>query len=548
MDSGDARETTVVEDDALPINCTELGNARRLVAAYGERLRYCYAWGKWLVWDERRWEIDDRGAAEGLAKHVIRDIIAEALDEEDADRRNLLLRWAISSEQRRTLSASLALAQSEPHVPVRPQELDANSYRLNVLNGTIDLRTGDLHEHDREDRITKLAPVDYDPDATCPLWLAFLDQIFAGDQSVIRFLQRAAGYALTGDTGERVMFVLWGSGGNGKSTLLEVLRAALGDYALRTPTETLLAKKEGGVPNDVARLRGARMVTASETEDGKRFGEAFIKDLTGGDTITARFMRAEWFDFKPECKVFLGTNHKPVIRGTDNAVWDRIRLIPFTVTIPPEQRDKNLRARLMRELPGILSWALRGCLEWQREGLGMPDAVSAATDAYRSEMDVLGAFFEDRCVLGDGMRAAAGELYKAYTDWCEKNGERSVLSQRAFGLRLTERGLQQAKSHGRRDWLGVGLLAGAGADGADGAQFSINSTRASMGNRPNPPHPPPGDSLSAEQIQKPSRNGTSGGAKDHALVCAQPGCEADRVGLRPWCKEHFDAAVARGEV
>lgn len=557
MDSGVARDGRVSETDAragtahddgdqASINCTELGNARRLVAAHGEDLRYCYAWGKWLIWDERRWEIDDSGNAERRAKDVVTDILTEALNEKGSDRRSVLMRWALESEKRKTIEATLALARSEVTMSVKPAEMDANPYRLNCQNGTLNLHTGELDPHRREDRITKLAPVDYDPSAECPRWLAFLGQIFGGDETLIRFLQRAAGYALTGDTGERVIFVFWGSGGNGKSTLLEVLRAALGDYALRTPTETLLAKKEGGVPNDVARLRGARLVTASETEDGKRFSEAFIKDLTGGDTISARFMRAEWFDFKPECKVFLGTNHKPVIKGTDNAIWDRLRLVPFAVTIPMEQRDKGLRERLMAELPGILTWAVQGCLEWQEEGLGMPSAVSAATATYRSEMDVLGAFFEDRCLIANGVRASAGELYKAYTDWCEKNGERGVMAQRGFGLRLVERGFSAVKgTGGRREWVGVGLLASeaadSGASGASGATFD-GPPRVHEAPSTFAPLAPPSATESHSQIQNHSNNGHFSG------VCLSDGCEQPVIGQWSWCKAHLADRAVTGEV
>jgi len=267
------------------------------------------------------------------------------------------------------------------------------------------------------------------------------------------------GYSLTGDTGERALFFLHGAGANGKSTFLETIRAMAGDYGLRTPTETLMTKRSGAIPNDVARLKGARLVTAAESDEGKRLAEALIKDLTGGDTIAARFMRAEWFDFRPQCKIWLATNHKPTVRGTDKAIWDRIKLIPFGVIIPKEEQNRRLIETLKTELAGILAWAVRGCLEWNRDGLGIPDEVKTATGRYRDEMDVLGAFLNDQCEFGPTAEVTVKALYNAYKDWCETNGERAS-SKRALGLRLAERGIDQYKATGgTRTWLGIGLVA-----------------------------------------------------------------------------------------
>lgn len=219
------------------------------------------------------------------------------------------------------------------------------------------------------------------------------------------------------------MFILHGTGRNGKSTLLEVVRALLGDYAMRTPTSTLMTKRGEGIPNDIARLKGARFVSASESEDGRRLAESLIKDLTGGDTISARFLRAEFFDFRPEFKVFLATNHKPGIRGTDDGIWDRVRLIPFDVRILDDQLDPHLLSKLTKELPGILNWAIRGCLDWQSDGLGMPPVVAEATEAYRSEQGVLAMFIIDRCVVHPRASCGATTLYAAYKEWCEETGE-----------------------------------------------------------------------------------------------------------------------------
>ncbi len=442
-------------DDAP--NPTDLGNARRLVAAHGAELRYCHPWGKWFAWDGRRWRLDESGEVVRRAKATIRDLYREAADLDDAARQ-ALGKHALRSEAGARLRAMVDLTESEPGIPVHPDELDRDPWLLNVRNGTVNLRTGALRPHERGDLVTKLAAVEYDPAADCPTFLAFLDRIMAGNEGLIRFLQRAAGYSLTGDTSERVLMILHGEGRNGKSTFLEVLRSILGDYAIRTPTDTLMAKRENGIPNDVAALRGARFVSASEADEGRRLAEATIKDLTGGDTISARFMRGEFFNFAPEFKLWLGTNHKPGIRGTDQAIWDRIRLVPFTVRIPDSEQDKRLREKLLAEASGILTWALEGCLDWQRDGLGEPQEVTEATAGYRAEMDVLGAFLDDRCVCHEHAQVSAKALYAAYQAWCDETGEKP-LTQQATGRRLTERGFDSAQlgKSRTRTWLGIGL-------------------------------------------------------------------------------------------
>jgi putative DNA primase/helicase len=238
--------------------------------------------------------------------------------------------------------------------------------------------------------------------------------------------------------------------------MLKVIASVLGNYALSTRPETFMLKGPDNIPNDMAQLRGARFVVAVEAEQDRRLAEALMKQATGGDTISARFMRAEFFQFVPTFKIFIGTNHKPVIRGTDYAMWRRVRLIPFTVTIPPEEQDRQLEAKLREEGAGILRWAVEGCLAWQRHGLGMPDEIRAATAAYRTEMDVLGQFIAERCVLEDEARVSSGDLYGAYGAWCEQTGERPM-AQRTFGLRLTERGVEPGRTRAARGWLGIRL-------------------------------------------------------------------------------------------
>jgi P4 family phage/plasmid primase-like protien len=436
-------------------NLTDLGNSERFVAQHGEYVRYCYPWRTWLVWTGVRWERDEAGWVHRLAKETVRSIYSEASEEENEARRKELAKHARVSESERRIRALVELAKSE--APTSPDELDADPWLLNVLNGTINLRTGKLREHRREDLITKIAPVEYDPDATTQPWEAFLERVLPSEE-LRAFVQRAVGYSATGDTSEQCMFIHHGPGANGKSTFQEALSAAMGEYAMRTPTETLLVKRSGGVPNDVARLKGARFVTASETEEGRRLAESLVKDLTGQDTISARFMRAEWFDFKPTHALHLSTNHKPEIRGTDIAIWRRIRLIPWAVTIPPAEQDRKLAEKLREELPGILTWIVRGCSAWQREGLEAPEEVRQATKAYRAEMDVLAGFLADCCLRSKDKEAFAGELWGAWKRWCEEAGEQAG-SQKRFGGQLAERGFLNDRDSktGRKVWSGLSL-------------------------------------------------------------------------------------------
>lgn len=447
-------------------NTTDVSNAERLVQRHGKYLRYCHPWGKWLVWDGRRWNDDQTAEVDRRAKETARLIYTEAANIEDSRERQSLANWAKQSETKSRIDATIALARSEPGIPVVPDNLDRDPWSFNCTNGTVDLQAGKLRPHRQEDYITKLASVEYDPDAKCPVWMAYLDKTFAGNQNLIEFMQRAAGYSLTGITSERCMFVLHGGGKNGKSTFLETLSDIIGmeGYALRTPTETLMIKKgqnSHGIPNDIARLKGARFVWASESEEGQRLSEASIKDMTGGrDTLAARFMRGEWFNFRPEFKIWLGTNHRPDIRGTDNAIWDRIRLIPFDVRLSEQEQDKKLPDKLAAEASGILAWMVRGCLEWQRIGLGEPAEVKEATDAYREEQDLIGGWVEDCCLIDQHAKAASSSLYKSYSRWCEENGIASI-SQKRLTQKLLDRGLRKERETAgpmRNKWIIYGIV------------------------------------------------------------------------------------------
>ena len=431
------------------------------MAAHGGDLRFCYPWNKWITWDGTRWQIDNSGEIERRAKDTVRLIYREACESKDEGRRKDLGKHALRSESDSKIKAMIDLARSEPGIPILPEEMDCDPWLLNVKNGTIHLKTGELWPHSQEKKITKITPIEFQPETPCPFWLEHLHKVFAGNEQMISFLQLALGYSITGVTDERALFISHGAGANGKTTTHEVIAHILGDYAARTPTESILVKREGSIPNDVAKLRGTRFVFCSEAEEGKRLAESMIKDLTGGDTISARFMRGEWFEFQPTFKIWLATNHKPVIRGTDNAIWDRIRLIPFIVSIPQEERipKSRMMERLSSELPGILAWLVNGCLDWVRFGLGTPQEVQQATNEYRADMDTLGAFLNECCLLSPKAISTAKRLYEAYSKWCEGSGEHAV-SQKAFGARLSERGFQRQRSSstGRYSWSGIGLI------------------------------------------------------------------------------------------
>ena len=345
---------------------------------------------------------------------------------------------------------------TEKQVIVRAEDLDQNGWLLNCRNCTIDLKTGAAREHSPADMLTRRIGVTYDPKAKAPRWLKFLGRIMRDDQEMIDFLQRAIGYTLTGDVSEQCLFFLYGHGRNGKSTFIETMLKLLDEYAIKTPTETLMMRDNKAATNDLARLYGMRAVVAKETDEGQRLAEAVIKDLTGGDKITARFLYQEFFEFRPSHKLWMYGNHKPIVRGSDLGIWRRIRLIPFAVTIPEDERDPTLHWRLEEELPGILNWALEGCLKWQREGLGNPKVAKVATEEYREEMDVLGEFLQECCVIAPDGRLTAAQLYTEYSAWCSQMGERPI-SKRALGLRMKERGFTQHRDGTARMWEGVKL-------------------------------------------------------------------------------------------
>lgn len=445
---------------AEELSLSDLGNARRFVRDHHKELRYVAAWKHWRVWDGRRWAEDATGEAIRRAMLTIRGMYRDAAeDERSATPRKELARHALQSEGERRLRAMVALASVQSELVATPDMFDQHPWLLNVDNGTLDLRTAQLRPHDPADYLTRVIRVSYDPDATCPQWLAFLTTIFGGQHDVIDFMQASLGYALTGTVGEQALFVLHGSGANGKSTLLRAVFDLLDGYAQVVRSESLMVRRGDTIPNDLATLAGARCVIASEAEEGQRFAESLVKGLTGQDVITARFLHCEYFTFIPQFKLFIAVNHRPIIRGTEKAIWRRIRLVPFGVTIPDDCQDRALGDKLRAEQPGILAWAVTGCLRWQQDGrLVAPDAVRTATESYRAAMDHLGDWLTATCRLAPDLSAPTGVLYKSYEDWCRTESEKP-LSAKAFGLRLTEREFRGDKDpKGKRVRFGLRLL------------------------------------------------------------------------------------------
>jgi len=426
---------------------TDTANAQRLTNAHGDSLRWCDPWEKWLNFDGTRWARDDCRRLDSLAKMVSKQLygeVAAAIEKADENLIREMVRFAKSSNNAAAIRNMVALARCE--VPVLPERLDRHPFKFNCGNGTLDLTTGKLHPHDRKDFITQLCPIDFDPNTKCPTWERFLGDVFEGNDNLIGFIQRAAGYSMTGSTRERCLFFPYGFGANGKTTLVSTLQKTFGEYAVGVTTEMLMDRRGQQHPTEMCDLAGRRMAVGCELDANKKFAEGLLKMLTGGeDRLKGRRMKEDFWEFDAEFKLWISGNHKPRIAGTDDGIWDRFRLIPFNVRF--DKPDKTLPAKLESELPGILAWCVRGCLEWQEHGLGEPDEVRAATAEYRSDMDVLGAFLDDRCQINGMFKAKASKLYKAYREWCEASGE-FVMSQRKFGERLAERGFQKQKSNG----------------------------------------------------------------------------------------------------
>jgi putative DNA primase/helicase len=424
---------------------TEDGIATAFTRRHGEDWRYCAQWGKWLIWTGIRWNPDHLLYVNHLARNVCREA------SENATSARLRARLASSS----TIAAVERIARSDPKHASMAEHWDGNAWLLNTPGGVIDLLTGLMRPHDRADRMTKVTTAT--PRGECPAWLAFLSDVTGGDADLMNYLQRMVGYCLTGNTSEHALFFLYGTGANGKSVFVNVIATILGDYAANAPMDTFMETRSDRHPTDLAGLRGARFVASIETEQGRRWNESKIKTITGGDKISARFMRQDFFDYTPTYKLLVAGNHKPSIRNVDEAMKRRLHMIPFTVTIPPERRDGKLTEKLLAERDGILGWALEGCLLWQRVGLTRPQSVLDATDEYFEAEDAMGRWIQERCVLAPNATALTFELFGDWKQWAESNGE-FLGSMRRFSEALLTRRLQKWRaSGGMRGFAGIGL-------------------------------------------------------------------------------------------
>jgi P4 family phage/plasmid primase-like protien len=419
------------------LHLTDTWNAHRLVTLNQQDILWCEVFKHWFVYDGARYVKDVTREVERRAERVVKGLYGYAASFPDKERRQTVASWALQSESRFRMGSMVESAKRM--APVHPNEFDQDPMLFNVRNGTVDLRSQSLLPHQRDHRLTKLASVVYDPSATCPLWLAFLYRIFSDNQEIIGFVRRLFGYGLTGLLTDHIVVILYGTGANGKSTLLGVLRTLAGDYAHHCRPEVFTAKRGESQGFELVPLAGARVVTASETSAGKRLDEALVKEMTGGEPISCAPKYGDFFTFQPVFKPLLATNHKPQVRGVDEGIWRRLILLHFTVTIPEEERDRGLPAKLHQELPGILNWALAGVREFLQSGLAIPEEVRAATQDYRSEQDILGGWIEDHCVVKAEVADEYSALYEDYAAWCGANNEEPI-SKTRFSASVDERG------------------------------------------------------------------------------------------------------------
>jgi len=437
---------------------SDLGNAKLFIDQAEGKLLYSPGMG-WLAWDGRRWTT----ASQTKLFEVTEDVINLLHSQANSDPSNPQLKQhAAHSEAYRSITAMHSLAQMSSELHVSDSDFDSNPHLINVLNGTLNLKTGKLHEHSRDDRITMLADVEYVPGFRSTIWDRFIRDICTHNRELMEYMQRAVGYALTGYTSAQCMFILYGEGANGKSTLVEAVRATLGDYAKSADPNTLMAQSGTRIRNDIARLRGSRFLSATESSSHGKLDETMIKQLTGNDVVPARFLYRETFELRPTWKIFLSTNHKPTLEGVDYAIWRRIRLVPFEATFKGPTMDRNLLSKILMEKEAVLVWALAGCRKWMVEGIETPDKIRRATAAYRAEMDIVGEFIDESCYRHQEATVKVADLYEVYMRWCRGNHEKP-LSTRDFSVNIKRRFQGEVESERTsiaRYWSGLGLKKG----------------------------------------------------------------------------------------
>ncbi len=436
---------------------TELGYARRLVKVYGDRLRYVPAWRRWLVWDGQRWAHDATGQAARWMKAIARRLTCDALAIENDKDRHVALNLARRGESSAGVSGALTLASTEEGIVVSPDDLDADPFLLNCPNGVLDLRTGQLAPHNPALLLTKMTGAAYLPGATGPAFARFLERV-QPDPGMRAFLARLLGHTLEGRVVSHILPIFHGEGGNGKGTLINhAVLPALGDYADAADAGLLTARTFDAHPTGVADLCGLRLAVLHETDAGRHLAEGTVKRLTGGDRLKARRMREDFWSFDPSHTFVMLTNHKPIVTGTDEGIWRRVRLVPWDVVIPDDERDEHLPAKLAAELEAVLAWLVAGYRDWQTHGLAEPQQVTTATATYRQDSDALRRFIDQRCLTGPHFHTGSTELFTAWSKWCADEGENPG-SQTAFATALQNKGLDKTKDRaGRMRWRGIGL-------------------------------------------------------------------------------------------
>jgi len=438
-------DAKIVELDAQrPPLFTDEALALRFAVRYGLKLRYVAGSSRWFIYTGKQWTADETLHAFDLARLVCREASAECNKPKIAS----------TLASAKTVAAIERLAKADRRMAARMDQFDVDPMLLNTPGGVMDLCTGRMREHQANDYLTRITAVS--PSGACPTWREFLNRATAGDVELQNFLQRKAGYALTGLTREHALFFIYGLGANGKSVYLNTVAGILGEYHRTAPIETFTASSVDRHPTDLAGLRGARLVTAIETEEGRRWAESRIKSLTGGDRIAARFMRQDYFEFTPQFKLVIAGNHKPGLRSVDEAIRRRFNLIPFTVHIPLEERDETLTERLKAEWPGILAWMVQGCLDWQREGLSAPAVVKAATAEYLEAEDALATWIEEKCDRSPQGKETSTDLFLSWKNWADAAGEPSG-TQRRFSQKLEDRGFEKVKDRAGRSFHGLRL-------------------------------------------------------------------------------------------
>lgn len=443
------------ELDPHNLRCSDIGNAEVFADQHEDKLRYCFELGRWFHWDGTVWTPDAEAHLDELAELSVMSFPGEASELMDARTREEFMRWAIRSGSRQRMKAMVE--QSRHRLSIDKEKLDHNPMIFNLFTDSVNFTTGTVSSSDPRDYSTKQTQIVFDHLADCPEWYKFLNRIMGDSDELIEYLQKAVGYSLTGKTSEQCFFIAHGSGANGKSVFLNLIRDLAGNYGINIPMDTLMAQKfKSGNSNDLAMMHGARLGTAMEGEVGQRLSEAIIKQLTGGDEITARFLHKEFFQFKPIVKIWMATNHKPQITGDDQAIWRRVHLIPFNVVIPPEERDGDLPEKLRNELPGILNWAIKGAIKWTIEGLKPPEEVLQATNEYRSEMDTFSQFCSEIIQRDVGSNTLKAELKKAYELWCSVEGG-EYLKPSGLTQRMKQMGYEEHRTGQGRYWKDISL-------------------------------------------------------------------------------------------